>query len=129
MAGLSVRLFLPFRDTQMHLQDIEESIGNIDAFLEGANLETYRGDLKTKSAVERQMQIITEAAIRLGDDAEALCPGLDWRGFRGMGNILRHGYHLVDDKIVWDTVKDDLPPLLESVRNALKTLSNSRGLD
>lgn len=75
------------------------------------------------------MQIITEAAIRLGDDAEALCPGLDWRGFRGMGNILRHGYHRVDDKIVWDTVKDDLPPLLESVRNALKTLSNSRGLD
>jgi uncharacterized protein with HEPN domain len=107
---------LPFRDVQMHLQDIEESIGNIDAFLEGADFEAYREDLKTKSAVERQMQIITEAAIRLGDDAETLCPRLDWRGFRGMGNILRHGYHRVDDRIVWETVKADLPPLLESVR-------------
>ena len=38
---LSVRLFLPFRDTQTHFQDIEESIGNIDAFLEATNFEAY----------------------------------------------------------------------------------------
>jgi uncharacterized protein with HEPN domain len=48
-----------------------------------------------------------------------LCPGPDWKGFMGMGNILRHGYHKVDDKIVWDTVKIDLPALREAVSSAI----------
>lgn len=40
---------------------------------------------------------------------------------RGMGDILRHAYHRVDDKIVWDTVKDDLPTMREAVVKVLNT--------
>ena len=87
------------------------------------DFDRYRADPKTKSAVERQMQIITEAAYRLGDEGENLCPGPDWKGLRGMGNILRHGYHRIDDRIVWDTVTDDLPPLKSSVLDALRRSS------
>jgi uncharacterized protein with HEPN domain len=79
----------------------------------------YEKDRKTKSAMERQLQIITEAAIRLGDDGDKLAPGHDWKSFRGMGKILRHGYHRVDDKIVWDTVEVDLPDLKDAVTRAL----------
>ena len=106
---------MPFRDARMHFQDILESIALIDLFLKNFDFEAYETDPKTKSAVERQLQIITEPAYRLGDEAEVLCPGPDWKGFMGMGNILRHGYHKVDDQIVWDTVKIDLPQLRESV--------------
>jgi len=102
---------LPFRDAKQNLRDIVESIDNIASFVMDMDLEAYRNDLKTKSAVERQLQIIAEAAIRLGEEAETICPGPDWRGVRGMGNFLRHEYHKVDDKIVWDTVKDELPKL------------------
>jgi len=83
------------------------------------DFEAYRKDLKTKSAVERQLQILTEAVIRLGDDAERTCPGPDWAGFHGMGNILRHGYHRVDDAIVWNTIKEELPPMRAAVVKAL----------
>lgn len=110
---------MPFRDAEQHLRDILESINNIDTFLGDMDFDVYRGDVKTKSAVERQMQIITEAAIRLGDDGDRLCPGVDWKGFRGMGNILRHGYHRIDDKIVWNTLKDELPPVKAAVLRAL----------
>jgi uncharacterized protein with HEPN domain len=103
----------------MHFDDILKSIDLIDSFLEGMDFETYRDDLKTRSAVERQMQILTEAAIRLGDEAEIICSGPDWRGFRRMGNVLRHMYHRVDDEIVWNTVKQELPPLREAVLRAL----------
>jgi uncharacterized protein with HEPN domain len=82
---------LPFRDAKQHLRSILESINNIDTFLGDMDFDGYRGDQKTKSAVERQMQIVTEAAIRLGDDGDRLCPGVDGKGFRGRGNILRHG--------------------------------------
>jgi uncharacterized protein with HEPN domain len=65
---------------------------------------------------------VTEAAIRLGEDAERLAPGPDWLGFRGMGNILRHAYHRIDDQIVWDTVKDELPSMRVAVLTALGSL-------
>jgi uncharacterized protein with HEPN domain len=65
------------------------------------------------------MQIITEAAVRLGDDGDRLCPGVDWKGFRRMGNVLRHGYHRIDDEIVWNTVKEELPPVKAAVLRTL----------
>jgi uncharacterized protein with HEPN domain len=108
---------LPFRDNETHLRDILQGIDLIETFVADMDFRLYETDLKTKSAVERQLQIITEAAKRLGDDAEALCPGPDWKGFCRMGDILRHGYHKVDDEIVWNTLKDELP----SMRNAIVT--------
>jgi uncharacterized protein with HEPN domain len=113
---------LPFRDARTHLEDIINSIDLIDDFIGTMDFEIYSQDLKTKSAVERQMQIITEAAHRLGDEAAALCPGPDWRGLMGMGNILRHGYHKVEDRIVWDTVKTELPTLRVAVMRTLSSL-------
>ena len=110
---------MPFRATDQHLRDILESINSIETFLGDMDFDVYRGDLKTKSAVERQLQIITEAAVRLGEDGDRLCPGVDWKGFRGMGNILRHGYHRIDDEVVWNTVKEELPPVKAAVLRAL----------
>jgi uncharacterized protein with HEPN domain len=50
-----------------------------------------------------------------------MAPGIDWEGFRGMGNLLRHAYHRIDDKIVWDTIKDELPVMREAVTKALSS--------
>ena len=66
---------MPFRNAETHLRDILSSLELIETFLIGFNLEGYKGDLRTKSAVERQLQIITEAAYRLGDEADIVCPG------------------------------------------------------
>ena len=111
---------MPFKDAETHLRDIQESIDHINEFIGDMDLEDYRKDLKTKSAVERQLQILTEAIIRLGDAAETIYPGPDWKGFRGMGNILRHSYHRVDDAIVWNTIKQELPPMRATVVKALQ---------
>jgi uncharacterized protein with HEPN domain len=116
---------LPFRSTQSHLRDILDSVNNIELFVGTMDFDAYRNDRKTKSAVERELQIITEAAIRLGDEAEILCPGQDWKGFRGMGNVLRHEYHRVDDKIVWNTVMVELPPLKDAVSRVLRAPSGN----
>ena len=110
---------MPFRDNSTHLRDILEAITHIETFLAGMDLNTYKVDFRTKFAVERQMQVITEAATRLGDEAESIAPGPDWKGFRGMGNILRHAYHRIDDELVWNTANDELPPMKEAVLKAL----------
>jgi uncharacterized protein with HEPN domain len=111
---------LSFRDNPSHLRDILKGIEHIETFVAGMDLDAYQLDELRKSAVERQLQIITKAAKRLANDAYTLCPGPDWKGFCRMGDILRHGYHKVDDEIIWNTVTDELPAMREAVVKALK---------
>jgi uncharacterized protein with HEPN domain len=88
-------------------------------FVRDMDLETFREDPKTVAAVERKLLLISEAAVRPGEDAERLCPGLPWRNIRGIGNWLRHRYDRVDVETVWNTVIDDLPLLRSRVLLAL----------
>jgi uncharacterized protein with HEPN domain len=111
---------LPFREPALSLRDISEAIAMIEQFTLGMNFDSFRGDPKTVAAVERKLQTISEAAVRLGDDAERLCPGLPWHNIRGIGNWLRHQYDRVDVQTVWNTVTDDLPALKAGVMEALK---------
>ena len=111
---------MPFKDSERHFRDILGSIDQIEKFIGDMNFLAYREDEKTKAAVERKLQILTEAVIRLEmDDAEAF-PDIDWKAYRGMGNFLRHSYHRVSDEIVWNTVQDDLPLLKLIVDKALR---------
>jgi uncharacterized protein with HEPN domain len=111
---------LPFSDPERLLRDILESIDQIAQFIGDMDFESYERDEKTKAAVERKIQILTEAVIRLeqAEGREAYSE-IDWSAYRGMGNFLRHSYHRVSDEIVWNTVKDDLPFLREIVRQRL----------
>lgn len=110
---------MPFDDIRSHLGDILESTLLIEKFVQGMDLESFRRDDKTQAAVERKMLIISEAAIRLKDDAELFCPGVPWRDIRGIGNWLRHQYDRVDVETIWNTIQDDLPPLKAAVEKAL----------
>jgi uncharacterized protein with HEPN domain len=110
---------LPFREPALSLRDIVDGIDMIVQFVRDMDLEAFREDPKTVAAVERKLLLISEAAVRLGDDAERLCPGLPWRNIRGIGDWLRHRYDRVDVETVWNTVFDDLPPLRSGVLHAL----------
>lgn len=91
----------------------------IDHFTSGVDIEEFRSNPMAVAAVERKLQIISEAAIRLAADAERLCPGLPWRDIRGIGNQLRHAYERIDLDTIWATVKDDLPVLKAAIELAL----------
>jgi uncharacterized protein with HEPN domain len=94
----------------------------IEVFTDGMDIEAFRSDPRTVAAVERKLQLISEAAIRLGDEADRLCPGQPWRNIRGLGNWLRHQYDRIDLETIWRTVTTDLPPLKVAVERALAGL-------
>jgi uncharacterized protein with HEPN domain len=113
-----MRPSLPFSQPWLPLQDISDAIADIERFTKGMDVDKFQADPKTVAAVERNRLLISEAAIRLGEQAEVLCPGLPWREIRGIGNWFRHQYDHVDLQTIWRTVADDLPPLQTSVRRA-----------
>ncbi len=91
----------------------------IEKFTSGMDFEAFRSNPMAVAAVERKFQIISEAATRLGSEAEQQVPDQPWRDIRGMGNQLRHAYERVDLETIWNSVTDDLPPLKAAVLRVL----------
>jgi uncharacterized protein with HEPN domain len=100
--------------------DIMDAIAMIEQFTSGMDFEAFRSNPMAVAAVERKLQIVSEAAIRLGDEAERRCPDVPWRDIRGIGNQLRHAYERIDLHTIWKAVIDDVPPLKASVERALR---------
>jgi hypothetical protein len=60
---------LPFSDADNSLRDIVEAVAMIETFTAGMDFDGFREDPKTIAAVERKLQIISEAAVRMGAEA------------------------------------------------------------
>ncbi|MGZ3872700.1 MAG: HepT-like ribonuclease domain-containing protein [Mucilaginibacter sp.] len=100
--------------------DIVNSIDLIDEFLGPINLfEEYTVDLKTKSAIERQLGIVGEAKKKIKelDPQELIRYQKDIIGFR---NILIHNYDTIDDAVVWSIIREDLISLKVEVLEKLE---------
>lgn len=92
------------------LDDMLEAINGIQAAVAGKTLDDYRNDWVLKHAVQRGIEIISEASRILPDNVKASRPEIPWPQVRTIGNVLRHEYHGLSDKIIWGVV-DELPPL------------------
>jgi uncharacterized protein with HEPN domain len=67
----------------------------------------------------RCLEIISEAARRLPQSLRNRHPELPWRAIMGAGNVYRHDYDSVAEEIVWQTVQQNLAPLLKAVEREL----------
>jgi len=81
--------------------------------------EQFVSDRKTVDAVIRNLIVIGEAASHVPENVVAMHLGLPWREMRDMRNIAVHEYFGVDDTILWETVKKDLPSLLPMLRQLI----------
>lgn len=64
----------------------------------------------------RLLEIVGEAANTVSDDFRARYPHIPWRKMIDLRNRLIHGYFDIDLNIVWDTITNDLPPLIVELK-------------
>ena len=110
---------MSFRHCVQPLEDILENIERIERFLDAKRARDIAGDERTLFACQYALLIVSEAAKRLGTEAEVLCPDQPWRDIRGIGNHLRHAYDNLDAMLIWKVYQDDLPSLKVAVTDAL----------
>ena len=87
------------------------SIAEINQFVGDMNYEAFAADRRTSRAVERCLEIISEASRDVPPDVQEMHPEIPWRQVADSGNVFRHIYDRVSSRIVWQTVTDDLPKL------------------
>ena len=101
------------------LYDIKTSIEEIDDFFnEGKLFQYYQNDLKTKRAVERNIEIIGEATSRI----LKMNPEIEISNSRkivDVRNRIIHGYDSVSDDVIWGIVIKNLPVLKTEVSHLL----------
>lgn len=97
------------------LDSAEEAMG----FVSGLGVESIHHDRMLALALVRCIEIVGEAANGLTTDLREAHPRVPWRAIVAMRNRLVHGYFDVDLDRVWDTVTEDLPALVEQLREIL----------
>lgn len=104
----------------LRLQDIIDNIDRIDVYVADMDLAAFVADERTVDAVERCLQHITEAVIKIGPERMAeISPRLPVDAVRGLGNMLRHDYDRVDLGTIWRTIRESLPALRMDCARAL----------
>jgi len=102
------------------LKDIEQSILEINEFLPvERNFIAFQKDLKTRKAIERNIEIIGEAMDRILK-ADPDFQITDSRKIVDTRNRIIHGYDSVSDDVIWLIVNRYLPILEEEVKKLLK---------
>lgn len=70
-------------------------------------------------AIAKRVEEIGEVAKRLSPDALELMPGVDWRGVKGIHDVMAHDYLDIEVDVIADVVADYLPGLRAEVGKAL----------
>lgn len=93
------------------LRDIEQAIGEIDSFMpDEKNFKNFQKDIKTKRAVERNIEIIGEAMSRILK-ADPNIKISHTRKIVDTRNRIIHGYDSVSEDILWGIIMRNLPDL------------------
>ena len=86
------------------------------------NREAFELDVLTQDATSWCLIVVGEAANRMSAEAKALAPNVPWRQVIDMRNRMIHQYHRLRLDIVWDTVRNDLAPLIRAAEDALQAM-------
>lgn len=103
------------REYRHALADMLDAIAVVETATVGKSFDDFETDRILKYAVQRAIEIISEASRALPDDVRALQPDVPWPEVRAIGNVLRHEYEGLSDPIIWRVVTDELPRLKASL--------------
>ena len=107
---------------QAALLDMVGAMNAITEFVQGKTWEDYLADLLLRSAVERQLEILGEAANRLSSSFRVAHPEVDWSNVVGLRNVIIHQYDEIDYEVVWEIATEQVPLLLEQLQPLLSDL-------
>jgi len=103
-------------EDKVRLQHIIDEANEACTYARDISFDEFLKDGKTARAIMRSVEIIGEAASKLSDELRKEHPEVPWQKIVGMRNRLIHVYFDIDFKTLWQTVKDNLPSLIEQIK-------------
>jgi len=93
-----------------------DAAGDALSFARGRKREDLDCDRQFAMALVKCVEIIGEAASHVSVETRRDTTQLPWRDIIDMRHRLVHGYYDINFDILWSTLREDLPPLIEALR-------------
>jgi uncharacterized protein with HEPN domain len=107
------------------LQDILDTIADIETFTANVEFEAFRANREKVLAVVKSIEILGEAVKKIPDDIRTQYPEIPWKAIAGMRDMLVHEYWGIDANVVWATVREGLPPLKAVIMEVAEKLQSN----
>lgn len=117
----------PAREPRLYVEDMLEFCERAMRYAKGHDLPALLQDSMRYDAILRNIELIGEAATRLGPGERALGPDIPWRQIVGTRNRVAHGYLGISPSTVWDILAVELPALEVQLRALLARMSPPSG--
>jgi len=91
------------------------------AMIESKDRTNLQRERMLELSLIRLIEVVGEAATRVTPEGQEKYPSIPWSQVVSMRNRLIHGYDQVDLNILWDTIEDDLPPLIAELEKILES--------
>lgn len=107
------------KDEWVYVEHILERAQNILQFTDAITESIFMEDIKTQSAVIRELEVIGEASKRISEDFRNAHNSIPWKLMAQMRDVLIHNYEGVDLFNVWDTIRKDIPVLIAELKKII----------
>ena len=111
------------RDYRDYIQDIIDSVNDVELFTKNMDFESFAEDKKTINAVIRSIEVIGEATKTLPKSIRDQNPSIPWKKMAGMRDKMIHEYFGVDVEILWKVAKENMPSIKPLIQDVLKSLN------
>jgi uncharacterized protein with HEPN domain len=112
---------MSMRDDTVSLKDMLTHAREAVVLLGDTSREDIWKRRMQQLALVQLIEIVGEAANRVTDDTRKAYAEVPWPRIIGMRNRLVHAYDVIDYDLLWDTITDDLPPLIAALEKIVGT--------
>ena len=107
-------------DDRIRIRHMIDAARDALSFIAAREREDLDTDRMLALALVRSIEIVGEAGAMISPQGRAQIPNVPWREIVAMRNRLIHAYFDVNLDVVWETVRNDLPPLISVLETALQ---------
>lgn len=111
---------MSMHDDEVSLRDMLNHAREARDLVAEMTREEFRQRRVLQLALTRLIEIVGEAANRVSRSTQQAYATIPWPSIIGMRHRLIHGYDVTDYDLVWDTVANDFPPLIETLERILE---------
>ena len=97
------------------LIDIIDCIFDINEFINGIQFYEFEKDKMRKLAVERQLEVIGQAANKISTETQKILVNIPWGNIIGLRNKLAHDYGEILAERIWTISKNSMQELLKEL--------------
>jgi uncharacterized protein with HEPN domain len=106
-------------DDRVRILHMIEAAEAVQAFVAGRQRADLPTDRMLVLAIERAIEIIGEAATKVSAETKEAGVDVPWQQIVAMRNRLVHAYFAVDTAILWKTATEEVPALLQRLRELI----------